>query len=316
MDQQTARTSAPVLPQGALGLIRADLFCENCSYNLHGQIVTRDSGTGLLVCRCPECGKFAAAGVATDAGRPWLRRLGTGLLVLWVLTVVWLLGTAVVGLGALTYGALWEGLRPTFWVTYGGLQGRLYWLHIGFGLGGLALGLVLGGFLVVFLHHWKRWQYWLGLLVPLIAGAVAVAIWASERGMGSSVAAFESSDYEIQHLQSLRDMYSRHVSAQGSNVDISSRERLRDVDERLRQRRELLALAYQEYEAYNKPVLLGLLHSLAQLLGLALGIWLGRPVVRGVLRVVLPPRSLQMFAPLWWVDQKRLPQTQPPVTRA
>ena len=65
------------------GQIEVDAFCGGCHYNLHGQPVTVDERLGLPVCRCPECGRWAAAGVATGAGSVWVRRLGTVLLFNW-----------------------------------------------------------------------------------------------------------------------------------------------------------------------------------------------------------------------------------------
>ncbi|MDB5300946.1 MAG: hypothetical protein JWO87_2609, partial [Phycisphaerales bacterium] len=43
--------------------IHTDTFCESCGYNLHTQAVVRDERLGLLICRCPECGRWAAAGL-------------------------------------------------------------------------------------------------------------------------------------------------------------------------------------------------------------------------------------------------------------
>jgi hypothetical protein len=91
--QAVAGQPAPQCP------LETDHFCEACGYNLHGQIVTRDPRLGILICRCPECGRHHAAGTGTSAARIWLKRLGTFLLVAWVLFVVAaaLVGTAVLG---------------------------------------------------------------------------------------------------------------------------------------------------------------------------------------------------------------------------
>jgi hypothetical protein len=68
--------------------METDVFCEGCGYNLHGQPVNREAGLGLMVCRCPECGRFHPAALGVTATRPWLARLGVGLIVSWVLFAV------------------------------------------------------------------------------------------------------------------------------------------------------------------------------------------------------------------------------------
>ena len=45
-----------------LGQIGADRFCSSCRYNLIGQQIVREPVYGLPVARCPECGTIAAVG--------------------------------------------------------------------------------------------------------------------------------------------------------------------------------------------------------------------------------------------------------------
>jgi hypothetical protein len=71
-------TSQPV------GKIECDTFCAHCGYNLFSLAVTRDDRLDIPVVRCPECGKFHAAGIATGAGRLWLHRLAAFLLAAWI----------------------------------------------------------------------------------------------------------------------------------------------------------------------------------------------------------------------------------------
>lgn len=75
--------TAPV-PASARSVIETDTFCEACGFNLMTQPVWRDEALGLLVCRCPECGRHHAAQGKTTIGTAWLHRLGTLGLVAWV----------------------------------------------------------------------------------------------------------------------------------------------------------------------------------------------------------------------------------------
>jgi len=84
----------------AVAYVEIDRFCDGCGYNLRTQPVRREAHTGLLLCRCPECGAFQPARDAVTAGRLWLARLGTLALCGWVLAIC----GAFVGLGAAQVG--------------------------------------------------------------------------------------------------------------------------------------------------------------------------------------------------------------------
>ena len=84
----------------AIAHVETDRFCDGCGYNLRTQPVRREARTRLLLCRCPECGRFHSVGDATTAGRVWLGRLGTLALFFWVVTVI----GSFVGLGAAQIG--------------------------------------------------------------------------------------------------------------------------------------------------------------------------------------------------------------------
>jgi len=68
-------------------LIQADQFC-GCGYNLHGQRVAFDERLDIPIARCPECGKWHAAGHGSTAGRSWLARLGSIALFAWCLFIL------------------------------------------------------------------------------------------------------------------------------------------------------------------------------------------------------------------------------------
>lgn len=87
--------------QPPVAYVEMDRYCDGCGYNLRTQPVRVDARTGLLLCRCPECGRFHPARDATTAGRVWLERLGRLLLFTWILTIL----GGTIGLGAAQIGA-------------------------------------------------------------------------------------------------------------------------------------------------------------------------------------------------------------------
>lgn len=91
-------------PAHVIGTIQTDTFCEGCGYNLHTQAVSRDERLGILITRCPECGRFAAVGQTTTAARAWLNRLATILLTVWVFGLLIVFGLCSLFLGLLSFG--------------------------------------------------------------------------------------------------------------------------------------------------------------------------------------------------------------------
>jgi hypothetical protein len=91
-----------------VGKVQTDTFCPGCGYNLHTQAVLRDERLGILICRCPECGRFAAAGQTTTAARVWLNRLAGALLAGWICFVLLLFALCALFLGMLAYGHTME----------------------------------------------------------------------------------------------------------------------------------------------------------------------------------------------------------------
>ncbi len=87
--------------------IETDRFCDECGYNLRTQAVRRDTQTGLLLARCPECGRYHAANQETSASRPWLRRLATMLLSWWVLFLAGYVGIATLAVACSHWRRRW-----------------------------------------------------------------------------------------------------------------------------------------------------------------------------------------------------------------
>jgi len=93
----------PQRPLGRFTQLETDLFCEHCGYNLHGQPVNRDERLGILICRCPECGRFHPAGHRTTATSVWLSRFAAAFLGVWTLIVIAVVILATILFGAITF---------------------------------------------------------------------------------------------------------------------------------------------------------------------------------------------------------------------
>ena len=249
-----------------IGHIQTDMFCE-CGYNLHTQAVLRDERLGILICRCPECGRFAPAGHATAARQIWLNRLGIGLIVIWAFFLLWLFGMCALFLGMSAYGNLmnqvqWIGLPPTIPspTTSPVFVATPYHYEIKVPsspdeateqrntvimMAALAggLGLLTGIFFSVLLWHAKSWRRLLAFAPPLV-------------GVGFSILGWQNDHMTL----SIRDWGLHHL------------------------------LYYMVWECAAVGV----------------GLLIGRPIARAALRILLPPKLLQHLAFLWTTDGKQL----------
>lgn len=82
--------------------IGGDRLCSGCGFNLFGQPVTRDAGTGLMLSRCPECGAAAALQEYPGPFRA-LKWLTGALIALWLFV---LLGMVAGTVGVITGSAV------------------------------------------------------------------------------------------------------------------------------------------------------------------------------------------------------------------
>lgn len=263
--------------------LAVDTFCVECGYNLHSQEVTRDERLGIFICRCPECGRFHPAGLGFTATRPWLARLATMMLILWVLIVLFALVWICVGMGAIEVGYIDDSTygknvsmdgREVEWFSNasGGSQlvikgttqpvvqsryvrvmrersdHREQWILISYVIGAVLLGWATGMLMVSFLWHWKRWRYGLAMLLPMAIAAVVCSIF---------------------NLQE----------------------------------------EYAEIQAWVRRAVLGI--AALETASMGGGILLGRPIVRTTLRMFVPPKPRQHFAFLWGVDGKRMTPANP-----
>ena len=167
-----------------VAMVEMDRYCEGCGYNLRTQPVRRDDRTQVPLIRCPECGRFHAAGDAATALRPWLQRLGALGLWAWILFLLWLGGLLLFVSAIVSYATLDD--LTTFRHVPGGdyelvvralRPADLWFIAIMYGLSACIafLGTCVA---VVACHHWRRFGYIaLGLLAPMIPAIIVWLIW-------------------------------------------------------------------------------------------------------------------------------------------
>jgi hypothetical protein len=253
-----------------VGTLQTDIFCEGCGYNLYSQVVTRDDRLNLLVCRCPECGRFAAAGQGSTIGRVWLNRFGTSLLVGWVMFLFCGFGLATLFMGIFPYSHLrnfshWQsdespnagtGMRSHYYYAVGSnrrsyddaagddeMRGEWIEMYMTIAAAGI-LAFLVGIFNAVFFWHLKSNTRMVALVFPLIAFVGASMCW-------------------------LLDYMSRFLHGWGMT----------------------------RLGAYL------LLESICVMAGVVAG----RTIARAILRWFIPPKVRQHLAFLWTVDGKKAP---------
>lgn len=250
-----------------IGLIQTDTFCEGCGYNLHTQAVTRDERLGILICRCPECGRYSAVGQTTTAARVWLNRLATVLLTSWVFFLLVLFALCSFFLGMLAYGHMAEmteyrpvapiqTIKPGYADPYRYLRvvkqipandadqlNEQWWAQAWLAVLTISLGLITGGLFAVLLWHCKGWVRILAFLPAVLGCGVASTGWISEP-----------------QAPAMRVWGLLHIGV----------------------------------------------YLLIDLLAIGIGLLLGRWFARGLIRVLVPPKPRQHLAFLWLTDGKVL----------
>lgn len=199
VDTHIIRADAECDAAAPIAVIELDRFCTSCAYNLRTLPVTRDPRTDIPVVRCPECGTFQPANDATTAVRPWLQRLislGIGLWMLGLIAVfVWLAIAEV----AVTYGTLdqltiragtkIQVIGNTTIRTARGSGPLEVWTNMPhkhlFVAAMLALSTVIafvvGGLVVVACPHWRRRAYrGFALVTPMLVVLIASLAWCGD----------------------------------------------------------------------------------------------------------------------------------------
>jgi hypothetical protein len=251
-----------------VGQVQTDTFCPGCGYNLHTQAVIRHERMGILICRCPECGRYSAVGQTTTASRAWLNRLATILLTGWVFFLLLIFALGALFLGMIAYGHILEmtqvtqmsGPAPgTAPATYSGAYKFQYtvkpvaedsdsrasqrWTQFWLTFFAALVGLIVGGLFSTLLWHCKGWLRLPAFLPPLAGCAVAAASWAG-------------------------DPMSLPIRNWG----------LRQIG----------------------------LFLLLELVAVGIGLLIGRRFARGLVRILVPPKARQHLAFLWITDGKVL----------
>jgi hypothetical protein len=193
----TAEDPVVVRPMDRHSQIEVDVFCANCFYNLHGQIVTIDPQLNIPICKCPECGRYHPAGTSTTSSSVWMRRLASILLLMWV----WFIGAATFAFSGIFFAFAvssieayrlnqsipistnkWHYRAVLYpWQAPGNpdenINGitTMLWLCAG----SLVTGFVVGMLCVTLLWHWPRQRYLATALLPLIPAGLLAMIYHS-----------------------------------------------------------------------------------------------------------------------------------------
>jgi hypothetical protein len=274
--------------------LEIDTFCTTCGYNLHGQPVTRDPQLGLFVCRCPECGQHHPAGVGVTAASVWSARLATALLALWVAIVVNAFIWISIGLGALTVSHI-EMFTWTKLIAPDGREVEYMEVPASTGGGGGLWTTVYKGTTQPAVGQQRtvrtleaprsedfRWRWRFMVMNAVLAGGTALL-------SGALLVVF------IWHWPRRRYwlvMLLPFVIA----TFVAAIFYVTDTDDEYGAVRGWIVSRSMEYAALEAACF-------------AVGIWIGRPAARGLLRMFIPPKPRQHFSFLWRIDGKTPPAT-------
>jgi len=101
-------TDGPTVAEVRLTTLRGDRLCINCGFNLHGQVVVREPVYGMVMVRCPECSTPASLQEYPLLGK-WPGRFAAVLAAIWLVALIGgLLASAGITFG-LTEGTVQEG---------------------------------------------------------------------------------------------------------------------------------------------------------------------------------------------------------------
>jgi hypothetical protein len=110
----------------ATGQLVGDRLCLGCGYNLVGQPIVRETTYDMLVVRCPECATLASLQEYPLLG-PWARRLGMAMACAWLVAILGLLALSCLAVhtmadtaadrGTLGYAKFLAGKQHAFYMT-------------------------------------------------------------------------------------------------------------------------------------------------------------------------------------------------------
>lgn len=299
-DTALADPIAPLRPPEKSAYLETDTFCVECGYNLHAQPVTRDERLGIFICRCPECGRFHPAGTGVTATSTWLRRFATALLGIWVVIALSAIVTTGICMGALHVAHI-ESYTYRAVVTADGRPAE--WKQVKTPGGGTSYQVAAKGttqpaptWKTIYTttpparddqNPWmggryqraQRWEEFFvftgfGAALGLVAGVLTVVFfwhWKKRRYLLTTLLPLSAAAFMIV-IYAVND-------------------------------------DFQPVLGYATRVSLG--HAAWQAAWMCLGILIGRPVARGILRTIVPPNPRQHFNFLWHADGKKPPPARP-----
>jgi hypothetical protein len=97
MTPEVPDQAEPACAAPPAGILRGDRFCARCGYNLAGRPVEREPHYDMLVARCPACAQVAAVQEYPPLGR-WSARISMLVAALWL---VFLVAVALGSLGGI-----------------------------------------------------------------------------------------------------------------------------------------------------------------------------------------------------------------------
>jgi hypothetical protein len=267
--------------------LATDTFCVECGYNLHSQEVTRDERLGIFVCRCPECGRYHPAGTGVTATKPWLSRLAAALLAFWVLIVLFAIFWIVMGMGAVQVGYV-ETFTYRRQETTDGRTVEWAQLPNGAGWGAVLAGTTQPApqyrqLRVLHRQNQNDWRPGKWDFLPFPIGAAALGF-----VTGMLMVVF------LWHWKRRRYILAMFLPFAVAGV---------------------VSVIFSQDDEYERiyrwvyEVVFG--YAALEFSFMGLGILLGRPIARGVLRMFIPPKPRQHFAFLWGIDNKKMTPATP-----
>ena len=296
-----AMQAAPTAGDPRVGVLQGDRLCAGCHYNLTGQSIVRESHYQLLIVRCPECGTVASVQEYPLLGR-WSSRWAAMAAAGFLLFAVLLFAATVLTIFGLSMGsaeqAAWklstvidqkfqawqaeqagavDPANPPTWQVWQQMF-QSWWDQQDLAQ---VIGESGGWFSVV---GWRPFMLWLPLgLLAVVFGVAwsAVLLHMKRRG----------------HL-----MFAALVMATTAVLGFA------------------IMLDWMQSEQYyawaiarraTGPRMGGMTIAFGGLM-FAVGLMIGRPLVRAFVRAMLPPRLRGALAALWIADGLPPPGCEPP----